>query len=874
MAQPTILAGPILRRVDKNKVSVWLAFSKPQSVTLNIYELDRVEDKSSLGDDLTIAVTNTPVFATTTTTTIQIGKNLFVALVTAEKAVLGFDVSKVYSYDVVFVGDDKQNLKSSNLLKDKGPRKGKALGYANNILPTFVLPADEYDKLYIAQGSCRKMHGYGEDALSYLDGILEKNVTFSGADLDERPLRPQQMFLTGDQIYADDVPSMLLQSIENNDLVGTEKIRIKDETGTIQDVEVNRIQFPCLVRKHLVAEYGNLTSEDASSHLISFEEYCSVYLNYWNALSWEDSLYKMINDYAGGADSKKEQIVDEILLGKAGGSGGLISIIKDEDNKRTHGQKFILKKAQIETFAQTLDTPSLKDWIDSTKRTLHKELRLMGEFLKTLPSVSRIMANIPCYMIFDDHEITDDWFISQNWTNKVFSSPLGRDIYRNGMMAYAIFQDWGNVPDEYSATHIAGEDADKLSPRTKFLRNIIEYGTHIGTDNKTNKLKTTIIPNIEILLGMTGNSPLLKWHYDVPSGRGHTYALDTRTRRRFDSLNAIPGLMDVAALEEQIPTTLPNGADFMMVISPTPALGLSSLEELIQPTAAAVLGIKEGDILKGIQDADVEAWGFHVEMFERLIERLSKFDKVIILSGDVHYGFSSMMDYWKRDNVVDGLVPISRIVQLTSSACKNMWLPNLEMLKTGLVQRILAQFHSKLEKIGWRNKVVTIEDGGYITPYNRLRLRAGNPTRTGFAVIPVEGWSNGTIVNEAPDYSWRLQVSCANTPPGLMDTDIVLTDVDSVVTGYEKIVEKHQETFLSGQSNQIIFPSNIGIISFTGTDGELSSVKHAFMYRLGKRGAGEGKVGSHTKHNFSFELTDEEKETPTLEDAPAAPVED
>lgn len=52
-------------------------------------------------------------------------------------------------------------------------------------------------------------------------------------------------------------------------------------------------------------------------------------------------------------------------------------------------------------------------------------------------------------MIFDDHDITDDWNISANWKKNVYNAPLGRHVIANGLTAYWAFQGWGNDPDAF-----------------------------------------------------------------------------------------------------------------------------------------------------------------------------------------------------------------------------------------------------------------------------------------------------------------------------------------------------------------------------------------------------------------------------------------
>ena len=38
-----------------------------------------------------------------------------------------------------------------------------------------------------------------------------------------------------------------------------------------------------------------------------------------------------------------------------------------------------------------------------------------AEFRKNLPKVQRALANVPTYMILDDHDVTDDYFLNPVW---------------------------------------------------------------------------------------------------------------------------------------------------------------------------------------------------------------------------------------------------------------------------------------------------------------------------------------------------------------------------------------------------------------------------------------------------------------------------
>src|SRR4051812_12614677 len=72
-----------------------------------------------------------------------------------------------------------------------------------------------------------------------------------------------------------------------------------------------------------------------------------------------------------------------------------------------------------------------------------KEVESLVKFRSTLPKVCRALANTPTYMIFDDHDATDDWFMTFNWCQNVLSNELGKRIVQNGMIAYSLFQGCG-----------------------------------------------------------------------------------------------------------------------------------------------------------------------------------------------------------------------------------------------------------------------------------------------------------------------------------------------------------------------------------------------------------------------------------------------
>ena len=148
------------------------------------------------------------------------------------------------------------------------------------------------------------MHGFGDDALALVDDELKKDENRS-----DPAKRPQAIFMTGDQIYADEVPSMLLRYMCSLDGVGifsaasSEKMKIKGDDNVVKDLESDITAYPPTLRQRLVSKYAGFSSSAAINHLLTFEEYCATYLCYWNIRSWNSGLFaeiKKVQDALAG----------------------------------------------------------------------------------------------------------------------------------------------------------------------------------------------------------------------------------------------------------------------------------------------------------------------------------------------------------------------------------------------------------------------------------------------------------------------------------------------------------------------------------------------------------------------------------------------
>ncbi|MCA1692348.1 MAG: hypothetical protein LC733_09165, partial [Actinobacteria bacterium] len=709
------------------------------------------------------------------------------------------------------IGSD--NLRSLNLLRDEqsGSRLPGvdasaplhiALGYELDRLPTFATPAPVLTDLRIAHASCRRTNAEGADAMAFLDDIIhEKRSDPAG--------RPQQLFLTGDQIYADDLGSCLLPVIDglSFDLLGfRETLPI-----TNNDIVVDLTNFPALRRRHLVREIGRFSTVDGTNHLLSFGELVAMHLAVWSPRLWRPLAT------ANQVFVPSTKVADNHL----------------QDWEAKYGSTAAWKAEQEEGFT--------------------KEAARVGVFRAAVPRVARVLANCATYMIFDDHEVTDDWYLSQSWRQKVLTAPFGRAVVRNALGAYAVCQAWGNDPAAFSHTGAA------TKPKGEELLDTLEA---VGT---AKSLSAQQRGTLETLLGLTQPviDPPVPFHYSVPGPRHMVRVLDTRTRRRYKGRLGPPNLLG-PSLNAQLPEgPLTDGRELLVVVSPVPIFFPRLFETLIQPLAATLFDLftnikekakpdEDGLPITGNENVDFEGWGGDEVNLEAMIRRLGTYPKTIVLSGDVHFASTLALDFWNGpDPNVD-----ARVVQLTSSASRNGTDANRQaVIRASRFSQQLLQ-GLPFERLGWTGKSSIVVPGGRpISPARRSRLRR-EP-----GLLPARGWPEGTTIpaDKPPNWRWRLTVLRDTTPraelvhpEGLQPPLPAFNGADPLAS-YNAIAATHAQLALSPKEllRTLVFRTNLGLVSFPSEGSD-----HAVVHELWSvEGENSTEGGPFTKHRASLGLT-------------------
>jgi hypothetical protein len=567
----TLLAGPILRRAEPKRVCIWLATSKPVRARAEIYDFGRDHrPRSRLGGGESECL--------------QLGPRLYVHLIQAAPDGDAFPIERLLVYNIWLLeeGDtSRQDLHELGLLG-----RPDGIAYGTLPLPSFFLPA-QASVLNFLHGSCRLLHGKGEDALAAADWATARHA-------EDIASRPSALYLTGDQIYGDDVAGPLIGHLNR---LGRELMGDGDDTSVPGAIRLSEVG---IYAREKLADAAKLTSDTAGNHLFTFGEFAAVYLVAWSADIWP------------AAFMPASQAIPSA--------------------RRLPGPKVMLQR-----------------------RKYAAEAKSLADAHRALPAVRRVLANHPTYMIFDDHDVTDDWNLTSAWRGGVHQSPTGRRFVANALAAFWAFQGWGNDPDLYD---------------TSFKDTISGFLTRRGDIDATTFENTLWSFD--------------RWCFHVPTDPP-TIFLDTRTQRDYDSPDGAARLIGNAGRRATLAAVERAGhqpGQPLILVSPSPVYGLD-LHERAQKFLKNMVGSYE---------VDLEEWHSNLQGlldFMKFLINDLKLPSCLFISGDVHYGMNIKVVFsWK-----DKGLPIT---QLVSSAQKHSGV--LSKTALNLLGKVVRQAR---ERIGW-----------------------------------------------------------------------------------------------------------------------------------------------------------------------------
>lgn len=730
-ALPQIVAGPIVRRVNRKNVAVWVALKSSASVTLEVIQPANPNATPPIPK---ISLTSLPV------STVQVGTNLHLALVDFDFLSAPSNPATIYFYNLHFTGGVSGDLRSPGVLTaGTTPFSNDILSYPAAAalypdqagLPSFALPQSALADVRLCQGSCRKTQADSVDTMILLDNDIANSFSAPGQPNQALPpsKRLQQLFLTGDQIYGDDVGDSTLVVIRDvaAALIG-DTLLAADIPASHPDIAVGKRQ------PFVISKCGFTPDTDPhltmKSHLLLFGEFCGMHLVMWSPVLWPNPLaLSTVQSIYGPSPSRT--VIDFFNAENAG----------------------------------------------------------ITSFVRALPAARRALANIATYMVLDDHDVTDDFYLNRTWINQVVASPVGRTVLRNGLLAYALFQGWGNDPDNSKT---------KFGPLLAATTNWAKAPSPFSPTDTTNLPVITgalrVPTGVSILAPFVfqtdaDNDPsitTIDWHFNFKYDNYEIVVLDTRTHRTYpipdgtSLANAglmAPGLISADSLNVQVPGaapvwTDPNGGVTIIVV-PGPLTTLSVIEKAQREST------KAGEVFGN----DVELLHFDNPTFDAFIARFAARDanggRIVVFCGDVHSSYPTAMQYWTRTlrNPLDPASPAGAtkavVAQLISSAIKNQSSPKDLPGTLALHYAGFDKEQITANRLGWLFPPAKLPPAGQAAkPFivgraEAVLNRKGGPvTQTVAWPVPVDR-SNSTAVTELFEEAHKYSsVTPGAAPPG------------------------------------------------------------------------------------------------------------
>lgn len=421
----------------------------------------------------------------------------------------------------------------------------------------------------ILHGSCRKPHFHSDDALAQVD-VLHKIAFKKQNDF------PDLLLMTGDQIYADDVAGPMLKAIHS----------VIDRLGLYHEA----LEGAVVTNTNELAthEHGYYEREQLLPQIATNTVLSSIFFG-----------------------AKKKPVFTSV----------------NAQNHLIGSAEIIAMYLLVWSDTLWADINIDKDGIPPKYHAIFdKEHEALNGFVKQLPQVRRALAHIPTYMIFDDHDVTDDWNLTRGWEQEVYGNPLSKRMIGNALIGYLLCQGWGNAPKKVAPLIAKVQESmgeSGLNSHDEIIDDLLDF------DQWHYRLDTT--PPIEVL--------------------------DTRTQRwRSESnMNKPSGLMDWEALCDFQHSII--GKESVIVVSAAPIYGVKVIEAIQ----------KVFTFFGKALTVDAENWMAHkgtANVILNIFRHYKTPPDFIILSGDVHYSFVYDVRLRFRRNS-------PHITQFTCSGLKN-----------------------------------------------------------------------------------------------------------------------------------------------------------------------------------------------------------
>jgi len=267
------------------------------------------------------------------------------------------------------------------------------------------------------------------------------------------------------------------------------------------------------------------------------------------------------------------------------------------------------------------------------------------------PEVRWLLASVPSSMIFDDHDVRDDWNTSHEWRQEMQATSWWEERIVGALMSYWVYQHLGNLSPDDLAKDELYRQVQAVDDGEPALRKFA-----IAADGEADGGKGA------------------RWSYRRDFGRTRLLVVDSRCGRILAAgSRAMVSEAEFGWIEEQVQ----GDYDHLLVGTSLPWLMPRALHDLESWDEALCTGTR-GRLLAAVGEklrraGDLEHWASFRQSFDRLAGLLAGVGRgqhggaapatICVLSGDVHHAYVARADY--RDPVE------SPVYQLTCSPLHN-----------------------------------------------------------------------------------------------------------------------------------------------------------------------------------------------------------
>jgi hypothetical protein len=291
------------------------------------------------------------------------------------------------------------------------------------------------------------------------------------------------------------------------------------------------------------------------------------------------------------------------------------------------------------------------------------------------PDIRWLLSTVPSAMIFDDHDVNDDWNISQSWVDEKRSLPWWDERITGAFMTYWLYQHLGNL------------SPPELAEETMFHQ--VQQGEDAGQ-----RLQ-------EFARRCDRESAASRWAYYRDFGRSRVLVIDSRAARVL-----VDGHRDMvdAAEWDWIVEHAHGSFDHLILVTTLPAFaphGIHHLEAWSEAVCAERWGAAAARAGERVRRAvDLEHWAAFQQAFEQLVVLLRDISTglggeppatITILSGDVHTTYLAEVDLGAKAGP-------SRVYQVVCSPFRNPLRPFARRVVKATGSRLSARVFSALAR--------------------------------------------------------------------------------------------------------------------------------------------------------------------------------